>query len=901
MVFRDPDFPADASSIGEHGDKNARWFRIHELTGVVDPPKRTKPVLFSVLDADDVKQGQLGDCWLLAAIAAMADFPGHIMDLFNPREYAEDGKYEVRFHDIKEGWVTVTIDDRIPCLPWGPQPCFVQVPEAGDVWVLLLEKAFAKFCGTYALLDGGGATWAYQVLTGITEQLVYMRKGNTWQQWHVSVKDQEREPRRWRTDGMRGTGLTSRMPMTKYDAEEFFALLAYYDQSNCLMTASVRGEVMEGRRKDGLIENHAYSVLEVQKAHGKCMIKLRNPWGGDEWKGAFGDKSKDWDTYPDLAADLQAEAANNGEFWMPYEEFTKIYDGMSVSPGNLSVPKQSRVGGKKMEGLACANCHNVMTRVWCMVDMSSNVHGEWVRFQDGDFCFMCRKAQAGITDFRPELRQIAGIDQFPRYPRLTEPTRPREKEECKYGCYCYRWNPEHFAEYSHPWLGGRSTPKKSTASVSPSKTGGGGGGSSKKSSPAPAVVDVEPYAHEMLNAFKKDDWDLCKDLLRKYPSIVNMRPGGRDWGLIHRAAACGELKYFDPIVSDFGADIELPTGNGMSPLQVAERGGEKCADVADYIRKRLKSTDPPPEPPEDLQRTFLRAARHRNWPVSLDVLAKHPNIINCRPAGEKFYAVHHAAFQGQLMILQTIVENYNADTTVRDGDGRLPIETAKAAGHTACEIYLSPLSCPSGSTFAGRELKRPEEVLEGTSTYAATEDVSDDAEEFTERVVEACLSARKQDWTRLFEVLSSCPEAAAVRPPGRNWAAIHQASRWGNLDVIRRLLEDFGVPPNLLSADGSTPADVAEHHGHKELSSFIRAAQVRKAEDLEASAEETTRAVFKKWDCDGSGFILKDEMRAMMKALMPEAKKGIDALFSVVDVNQDGRISYEEFIAWLYQ
>jgi hypothetical protein len=37
-----------------------------------------------------------------------------------------------------------------------------------------------------------------------------------------------------------------------------------------------------------------------------------------------------------------------------------------------------------------------------------------------------------------------------------------EKPECKYGPGCYRKNPAHFAEFSHPWLDadGQSSPKK---------------------------------------------------------------------------------------------------------------------------------------------------------------------------------------------------------------------------------------------------------------------------------------------------------------------------------------------------------------------------------------------------------------------------------------------------------
>lgn len=35
-----------------------------------------------------------------------------------------------------------------------------------ELWALLLEKAFAKFCGGYAYLDGGRSPWAWHTLTG---------------------------------------------------------------------------------------------------------------------------------------------------------------------------------------------------------------------------------------------------------------------------------------------------------------------------------------------------------------------------------------------------------------------------------------------------------------------------------------------------------------------------------------------------------------------------------------------------------------------------------------------------------------------------------------------------------------------------------------------------------------
>ena len=35
---------------------------------------------------------------------------------------------------------------------------------------------------------------------------------------------------------------------------------------------------MERERRDGLIENHAYSIMNAVSIHGEKLVQLRNPW-----------------------------------------------------------------------------------------------------------------------------------------------------------------------------------------------------------------------------------------------------------------------------------------------------------------------------------------------------------------------------------------------------------------------------------------------------------------------------------------------------------------------------------------------------------------------------------------------------------------------------------------------
>ncbi|CAN0042238.1 unnamed protein product, partial [Laminaria digitata] len=78
--------------------------------------------------------------------------------------------------------------------------------------------------------------------------------------------------------------------------EKFFGVLLTYAKSRKgAMCCSIAGDVMEKKRKDGLIENHAYSIMNAVSIHSEKLIQIRNPWGKQgEWKGRWADNSKEW-------------------------------------------------------------------------------------------------------------------------------------------------------------------------------------------------------------------------------------------------------------------------------------------------------------------------------------------------------------------------------------------------------------------------------------------------------------------------------------------------------------------------------------------------------------------------------------------------------------------------------
>lgn len=55
-----------------------------------------------------------------------------------------------------------------------------------------------------------------------------------------------------------------------------------------------RRRTLDSPTTNGLIANHAYSVLRAVEYNGKRFVVIRNPWGQSEWTGPWSDGSKEW-------------------------------------------------------------------------------------------------------------------------------------------------------------------------------------------------------------------------------------------------------------------------------------------------------------------------------------------------------------------------------------------------------------------------------------------------------------------------------------------------------------------------------------------------------------------------------------------------------------------------------
>ena len=121
--------------------------------------KRKTKLYEGAIEPADLCQGQVGDCWLVAAMASAAEHPAAIRNVFITKERNARGLYKVRrdpadactctcvhaqrmfahvvhargrcckvrlYHPEKKRWVIVTVDDRVPCRKGSRSPLFMK-------------------------------------------------------------------------------------------------------------------------------------------------------------------------------------------------------------------------------------------------------------------------------------------------------------------------------------------------------------------------------------------------------------------------------------------------------------------------------------------------------------------------------------------------------------------------------------------------------------------------------------------------------------------------------------------------------------------------------------------------------------------------------------------------------
>jgi hypothetical protein len=300
VLFVDPDFPPSMESILKSNkvdieeDLNSidtielplvEWRRTNEFI------EGELCVFGDKIEFNDVIFGENANTWLLCALSSVSQIEQVIRELIpelqcNP----QTGLYVVRL--CKDGsWKTIVLDSFIPCVPKsGPIYSYTRDQK---LWVPLIEKAFAKYHGSYnAIRDG----WPHEAMIDLTGA-PYM---------HFQFDD-------------------ARAVEAVADGS-LWAKLKAYSAQRYIISLQVSGdsESAEG----SLVPGHTYSVVEAMEFNEHKVFKILNLWGNFDWKGDWNCSSPLWTEEAKLA--LKNTEESDKVFWMSFKDVISFFIGVNI-------------------------------------------------------------------------------------------------------------------------------------------------------------------------------------------------------------------------------------------------------------------------------------------------------------------------------------------------------------------------------------------------------------------------------------------------------------------------------------------------------------------------------------------------------------------------------------------
>ena len=118
---------------------------------------------------NDVTQGVLGDCYWLSALATMAESNPDVIR--NAIKDNRDGTYDVTFYDQNRQPYLVHVNNTFPVSRRSGSTPFARFSDVSrnnkqELWVQVMEKAWAKAKGGFGFAEGGYGAPAMEALTG---------------------------------------------------------------------------------------------------------------------------------------------------------------------------------------------------------------------------------------------------------------------------------------------------------------------------------------------------------------------------------------------------------------------------------------------------------------------------------------------------------------------------------------------------------------------------------------------------------------------------------------------------------------------------------------------------------------------------------------------------------------
>ena len=148
---------------------NLEWKRATDIDPNID-------VIIGGIEPTDVVQGSLNNSYFLSAVSALAEYQNRVSRLILQQERSQNGAYGFAFNQTGN-WKMVTVDDSLPLVKneKGETKLLGAHSVNSEMWVSLMEKAYAKLYGGYDIIgNGGDIRHALTDLTGAPSESFFL-------------------------------------------------------------------------------------------------------------------------------------------------------------------------------------------------------------------------------------------------------------------------------------------------------------------------------------------------------------------------------------------------------------------------------------------------------------------------------------------------------------------------------------------------------------------------------------------------------------------------------------------------------------------------------------------------------------------------------------------------------
>ena len=275
-------FVWDGNKDRKQFEADVRWRRLSILYG------EDNITVAENVTSEDVKQGTLGNWYLMSILGSIADkWPEQIQNLFITKQVNANGCYALRLM-INGHYTTMVLDDFVPYDTESYQLIYAQ-KVTKNIWPILIEKAFAKFNGSYEDIVMGSSEFIKFLLPyPMHNDIRKFEESEKLEQWNlIKSKLTENWVITWKT-------FSENPKHSKYE-------------------------------KVGLNKEQDYFITNLYQPDKKNKIlKLSNPLGIQNWKGKWWDEDSSWDDYFKEIFDFDGRLP--GEFFISFEDYLRYFE-----------------------------------------------------------------------------------------------------------------------------------------------------------------------------------------------------------------------------------------------------------------------------------------------------------------------------------------------------------------------------------------------------------------------------------------------------------------------------------------------------------------------------------------------------------------------------------------------